>query len=75
MRCSPLYCKFGNIREDFIFVKIISSRNGEITLSFNIGEGKSCHSRDFYIANMSFKTLIAKIKFSRKFPNLQVVIT
>ena len=50
---SSIYCKFGNIREDFIFaklmrsfVKIRSSRNGEITLSFT-DEGKSCHSRDF----------------------------
>ena len=36
-------------------MKIRSSRNGEIT--FNIDEGKSCHSRDFYIANMSFNAI------------------
>ena len=44
-----IYCKFGNFREGFIFesfVKIKSSRNGEVTLSFTV-EGKSCHSREF----------------------------
>ena len=40
------YCKFRNFRGGFIFVKIKSLRNGEITLSFT-DEGKSCHSRAF----------------------------
>ena len=35
------------------FVKIKSPRNGEITLSFT-DIGKSCKSRDFSVANMSF---------------------
>ena len=46
------------------FVKIKSSRNGEIILSFT-DIGKSCHSRDF------FRKYVSKIKLSRKFPNLQ----
>ena len=41
------------------FVKIKSSRNGEIILSFtDIGTCKPCHSRDFYVTNM-FLTLFA----------------
>ena len=39
-------CKFQNFREDFTFVKINSSRNGEITLSFT-DVGKSFPRRDF----------------------------
>ena len=35
------------------FVKIKSSRNFEIILSFT-DLGKPCQSRDFYVANMSF---------------------
>ena len=46
------------------FVKIKSSRNGEITPFTDID--KSCPSRDFYVANMSFNTLL---KISRKLPN------
>ena len=48
------------------FVKIKSSRNGEITLSFT-DVGKSCPSRDlFNVANMSFNAnrsnkILAKI--------------
>ena len=54
------------------FVKIKPSRNGKITLSF-IDIGKSCLSREFFhITNMSFNA-ISKIKFSRKFPNLQSI--
>ena len=41
------------------FVKLRSSRNGEITLSFT-DEGKSCHSRDFYVSNMSFNAIREK---------------
>ena len=41
------------------------SQNGEITLSFT-DIGKSCHTRDLYVANMSFNTfreneILAKI--------------
>ena len=35
------------------FVKINYLHNSEITLSFT-DEGKSCHSRKVYVANMSF---------------------
>ena len=48
------------------FVKIKSSRNGTITLSFT-DEGKSCHSCEFLCRKYVFFTLFAKIKFSRKF--------
>ena len=41
-----LYCKLGNFREGFIFVKIKSSRNCEIILSFT-DIGKSCPSGEF----------------------------
>ena len=33
--------------------------------------GKSCHSREFFTSQICLLTLFAKIKFSRKFPNLQ----
>ena len=53
------------------FVKIKPSRNGKITLSF-IDIGKPCLSRDFfYIILICLLLLFAKIKFTRKFPNLQ----
>ena len=38
------------------FVNIKFSRNGEITLSFTY-EGKSCHSHEFYVANISFNVI------------------
>ena len=38
------------------FVKIKSSLNGEIILSFT-DVGNSCPSRDFNVANMSFKAI------------------
>ena len=50
------------------FVKIKSSRIGDITLSFTV-IGKSCPLRDFFTSQMCLLTLFAKIKFSRKFPN------
>ena len=52
------------------FVKIKPSRNGKITLSF-IDIGKSCLNREFFTSLMCPSMLFAKIKFSRKFPNLQ----
>ena len=67
------YCKFGNFHEGFIlrsFVKMKSSGNREITLSIT-DIVKSCpNSECFNVANLSL-TLFAKIKFSRKFPDLQ----
>ena len=38
------------------FVKIKSSRNGEITLSFT-DKGKSCRSRKFLTSQMSFNAV------------------
>ena len=38
------------------FIKIKSSQNGVITLSFT-DEFKSCHVANFYIANMSFNAI------------------
>ena len=49
------------------FVKIKSSRNGEITLSFT-DKNKSCPSREFLTSQICLLTLFTKIKFSRKFP-------
>ena len=65
-----------------IFAKIKPSQNGENNFSFTY-VGKSCQNRDFFLLgkysqNRDFFTwqiyllkLFAKIKFSRKFPNLQ----
>ena len=54
------------------FVKTKSSRNGETTLSIT-DIGKSCPSHEFLTShfNLCLLTLFAKIKFSRKFPDLQ----
>ena len=57
MRKSFIYCKFGNFREGFIFAKFLSF----------IDIGKSCPCREC----ICLSTLLAKIEFSRKFPNLQ----
>ena len=78
---TDIYCKFGNFREDFIFaklricdmrsfVKIKPSRDDKITLSF-IGIGKSCLNREVFTSLICLLMLFAKIKLSRKFPNLQ----
>ena len=70
------YCKFRNFSKGFIFaklrsfVKIKSSRIGEITLSFtDIGISRPCH--EFSRLQICVLMLFAKIKFSRIFPNLQ----
>ena len=47
-----------------------SSRNGEITQSFT-DTGKSCPRREFLVSQICLLMLFAKIKFSRKFPDLQ----
>ena len=52
------------------FVKIKPSRNGEITLTF-IDMAKSCLSREFFTSLICLLMLFAKVKFSRKFPDLQ----
>ena len=46
------------------------SKSGENFLSFT-DVGKSCQSRDFFTWQICLLTLFVKIKFSRKFPNLQ----
>ena len=54
------------------FTKIRPSRNGKITLSFiDNYTGKSCLSREFFTSLICLLMLFPKIKFSRKFPNLQ----
>ena len=52
------------------FVKIKPSRNGKSTLSF-IDIGKSCLSRECFTSLICISILYAKIKFSRKVPNLK----
>ena len=52
------------------FVKIKSSRNAAITLSFT-NMRKSWPSREFLASQICLLTLFAKIKFSRRFPDLQ----
>ena len=52
------------------FVKIGPSRNNEIPLSFT-DVGKSALVTNFQRRKYVFLTLFAKMKFSRKFPNLQ----
>ena len=52
------------------FVKIKSSRNGEITLLFT-DLRKSFPNREFLTSQICLLALFAKIKFSRKIPDLQ----
>ena len=54
------------------FVRTKPSRNGKITLLFS-DVGKSCLSREIFTSLICLLILFAKIKFSRKFPNLQYV--
>ena len=52
------------------FVKIKSTRTGEITLSFSdTGTSSPCH--EFLMSQICVLWLFAKIKFSPKFQNLQ----
>ena len=52
------------------FVKIKSSRNGEINMSFT-DKGKSCPCCKVLTSQICLLTLFAKIKFSLKFLDLQ----
>ena len=52
------------------FVKIKSSRNGEITLLCT-DIGKSCPSHKFLTLQICLLTLFTKTKFSQKFQDLQ----
>ena len=52
------------------YAKIKPSQIGEITLSFtDIGKSRLCH--EFLTSQICVLKLFAKIKFSRKFSNLQ----
>ena len=54
------------------FMKIKPSRNGKIALSFiDKGTFKSSLSREFFASIIRLLMLYAKIKFSRKVPNIQ----
>ena len=53
-------------------MKVKSSRNGEFTLSFT-DISKSRPSRNLFTSQICL-TLFTKIKFSRKFPNLQCTV-
>ena len=75
-----IICKFENFREGInftntshmrSFVKIKPSQNGEIILSFT-DMGNPCRSRELLTSQICLLTLFAKIKFSQKFPNLQI---
>ena len=52
------------------FVKVKPSRNSKSPLSF-IDIGKPCLIGEFFTSQICLLMLFAKIKFSRKFPNLQ----
>ena len=55
------------------FAKIKPPRNSENALSLSV-EGKLYRSREFFTWQICLLTLLAKIKFSRKFPNLQYLL-
>ena len=58
---------------NFAYAKVFENktlRNGKIALSFT-EIGKSCLSPDFFTSLICLLMLFAKIKVSRKFPNLQ----
>ena len=78
-----VYCKFRNFCEGFIFcehshmlsfVKIMSSRNGKITLLFTY-TCKSCPSREFLTSQICFLTLFEvcidpNLEFLRRAQNI-----
>ena len=53
-----------------LFSRNFTAKKGEITLSFT-DIGNSCPSREYLTFQICILTLFAKIKFSRKFPDLQ----
>ena len=55
------------------FLKIKSSRNGKITLSF-VNMAKSYPSQLFLMSQICLLTLFAKIKFTQKFFEFTVVL-
>ena len=67
------YCKFGHFREGFIFGKfriLKSSQKGEITIS-TTEIIESCPSHEIFRSKVCLGTSFSKLKFSRKFPDLQ----
>ena len=70
--CKLLMCDSGIVNSEIFArtLKIKPLRNGKITLSF-IDIGKSCLSCDFFTSLICLLMLFTKIKFPRKFPNLQ----
>ena len=54
------------------FVKIKSSRNGEVTLSFT-DEGKSCHSREFFTSQICLFMPIRENKILAKISEFTVL--
>ena len=73
-----MYCKFVNFREGFFFVKIICEVSLNKTFAkwqnhsvVNIDIGKPCLSLEFFTSLICLLMLFTKIKFLRKFPNLQ----
>ena len=70
------YCKFGYFCEGLFsrsFMKIKSSRNGVITLSTtdHIHVAKSYPSCELFRSQVCLLTVSSKMKFSRKFSDLQ----
>ena len=63
---------FAKFREKSMrsFAKIKPSRNSKITLS-STDKGKTCPSCELLELQICLLKLFAKIKFSRKFPDLQ----
>ena len=75
------YCKFGNFREGFIFAKLrigmlrenkilAKCRNQYVVTDI----GKSCPSCKFLTSQICLSMIFAKIKFLRKFLDLQYCI-
>ena len=72
----PNYFKFGIFCQGFMMrssMKIKPLQNEEITVMFT-DVGKSCPSREFLTWQMRLLMIFVKIKFSRKFPNLQYTV-
>ena len=73
----PNYCRFGNFRENFIFANSIKRHISDVKnsrlrqdLPISINDSDFVISRGFYFYETSPMRSFAKIKSSRKFPNL-----
>ena len=74
----PVYCRFGNFRENFIFVNSIKRHISDVKnsqlrqdLPISINERAIFISRGFYFHETLHMQSFPKIKSSRKFTNLQ----